>query len=357
MAVSNSAGTQMFFRDSELQLLAERDDAKVSRVAAEDIERRGIGRAELRDILLDGLANDGNPCVHWSKTFDRYDSLPNGQVRAYFKDNTVEEGDLLVGADGVQSAIRQQYLPHIQRLDLGIHAIAGRCVLSEELRATLPPDLINGSLNNIVPSGKGWMFVSSWTLPPSNRIGDATEMAPYIVWAYVVPAEDDSTFISSREASQLLNFVLAGIESWSPRLRNLVAKTDLSAVSCISLRSMPFLEPWSPSNITVLGDAIHNMTPMAGVGANTALRDAELLTEMLALAASQTLQLDEAIGHYESEMRGYANEAVSLSKRNAVSASSGRGLQRWMFRMLLRAAQASPFVMRQTIGRGVIAAR
>jgi hypothetical protein len=33
---------------------------------------------------------------------------------------------------------------------------------------------------------------------------------------------------------------------------------------------MPPLPHWSSTTVTVLGDAIHNMTPMGGVGANAA---------------------------------------------------------------------------------------
>jgi 2-polyprenyl-6-methoxyphenol hydroxylase-like FAD-dependent oxidoreductase len=334
--------------------LAERNDAKISGTAVGEIERRGIGRVELREILLDGLNDHGIDSVHWNKTFMKYSRLPNGQIRVHFTDNTTADGDVLIGADGAQSAVRKQYLPHIQRLDLEIHAIAGRCVLSDEHRAILPADLINGSLNNIVPRGKGWMFVSSWALPESSPTHVVDEMVPHSVWAYVVPAEDDSSAIPSYTSSELREFVLRGIEGWSSGLKNLVSNTDMSAISCIPLRSMPFLEEWTPSNITLLGDAIHNMTPMAGVGANTALRDAELLTELLTRAASDKMQVNDAIGHYETKMRVYANAAVGLSKRNAVSASSGAGLQRWFFRMLLKAAQASPLVMRETIGRGAV---
>ena len=115
-----------------------------------------------------------------------------------------------------------------------------------------------------------------------------------------------------------------------------------------------FLDAWSPSNITVLGDAIHNMTPLAGVGANTAFRDAELLSGLLARSNMEGTRACDAIGEYENKMRAYANTAVSLSNRNAVSASSGRPFQRWIFRTLLKAAQASPFVMRGTIGKPVV---
>ena len=93
---------------------------------------------------------------------------------------------------------------------------------------------------------------------------------------------------------------------------------------------------------------------MAGVGANTALRDARTLTEGLKDAVDGRPSLFDAIAKYESRMREYANAAVGLSRRNAESASSGAAFSRQGFRLLLRLAQASPPIMRATIGRSAV---
>ncbi|HEV3060281.1 MAG TPA: hypothetical protein VGY48_18710, partial [Vicinamibacterales bacterium] len=54
----------MFFRDEKLQLLARRAEAILSGRPAAEVERRGIGRLELREILLEGLIDMGSCALH-----------------------------------------------------------------------------------------------------------------------------------------------------------------------------------------------------------------------------------------------------------------------------------------------------
>ena len=84
------------------------------------------------------------------------------------------------------------------------------------------------------------------------------------------------------------------------------------------------------------------MTPMAGIGANTALRDADGLRR--ALTAPEPRDLVDRVGRYEEQMRGYANEALALSTRNARNAASTRRLPRLAFHTLLRLTDAVPAV-------------
>jgi 2-polyprenyl-6-methoxyphenol hydroxylase-like FAD-dependent oxidoreductase len=56
------------------------------------------------------------------------------------------------------------------------------------------------------------------------------------------------------------------------------------------------------------------MTPRRGVGANTALRDARLLTNNLIKARDREVPLTEAIHAYETTMTGYAWDAVIKSR-------------------------------------------
>jgi 2-polyprenyl-6-methoxyphenol hydroxylase-like FAD-dependent oxidoreductase len=57
--------------------------------------------------------------------------------------------------------------------------------------------------------------------------------------------------------------------------------------------------------VTLLGDAVHSMPPTGGIGANTALRDAQLLTSNLARAVAGDWRLLDAVAEYEAQMRDY----------------------------------------------------
>jgi salicylate hydroxylase len=134
------------------------------------------------------------------------------------------------------------------------------------------------------------------------------------------------------------------ISGWHPGLLRMVGESDPATVAPVVIRAMAPVRPWPASHITMLGDAIHNMTPMAGIGANTALRDARLLASKLAHARPETLVT--AIGQYEAAMREYSFAAVKLSLRNARQATSGP-FSRTAFRAMLRATNMLPPLKRQ----------
>ena len=75
------------------------------------------------------------------------------------------------------------------------------------------------------------------------------------------------------------------------------------------------VDPWDEPAVTLLGDAIHTMTPGRGEGANTALRDAALLTALLSKAVTGHTSLAAAKRRYETEMLGYGFAAAANSTK------------------------------------------
>ena len=68
--------------------------------------------------------------------------------------------------------------------------------------------------------------------------------------------------------------------------------------------------------MTLLGDAVHTMSPGRGEGANVALRDASLLCGLLSSVAAGRLSFDAAKGQYEAEMLEYGFAAVAASRNH-----------------------------------------
>jgi 2-polyprenyl-6-methoxyphenol hydroxylase-like FAD-dependent oxidoreductase len=91
---------------------------------------------------------------------------------------------------------------------------------------------------------------------------------------------------------------------------------------------------WPPSRVTVLGDAIHAMSPARGSGANTALQDAALLSRLLTTDGSDVVA---AIGDYERQMREYGYAAVAASRQAEAQTGARRNrLLFWLYRRLAR---------------------
>jgi len=69
----------------------------------------------------------------------------------------------------------------------------------------------------------------------------------------------------------------------------------------------------TPSNVTLLGDAVHAMTPTLGRGANLAMRDGALLGRQLKTVAEGRISLSAALAAYEAGMVKYGFEVVQES--------------------------------------------
>jgi 2-polyprenyl-6-methoxyphenol hydroxylase-like FAD-dependent oxidoreductase len=92
-----------------------------------------------------------------------------------------------------------------------------------------------------------------------------------------------------------------------------VAEADIAATFPVPIATARPVEPWPTTAVTLLGDAIHTMSPGRGEGANTALRDAALLRDTLVEVATKGTALLTALRRYEAEMLWYGFEAVQAS--------------------------------------------
>jgi salicylate hydroxylase len=314
---------------------------------------RSVSRITLRQVLLAGL----DDVVHFDKRFNRYEETPDGKVVAHFDDGSSAVGDILVGADGGNSRVRAQFLPHAERVDTGVVGIAGKVPLNDETRAWLPRPVLDGVMSVSAPKGQ-FMFCAAMIYPrrpaDAGAIGgtDGAELLhpgllfdnsrDYIFWAFSARRESFPREAGLREGDgeALRQVVLGMIADWHPQYHRMVCSADTSTIALLPIRTSVPVPPWPTRSITLLGDAIHSMTPYRGIGANVALRDAALLCRNLTAAHNGETSMREAIHAYESEMLVYGFDAVRTSLKALQQAHAdsriGKAIAKIVFKTLNR---------------------
>ncbi|MGH3813798.1 MAG: FAD-dependent oxidoreductase [Pseudonocardiaceae bacterium] len=112
----------------------------------------------------------------------------------------------------------------------------------------------------------------------------------------------------------LQHVVEAMTVGWHPDLRRVLAESDPDSVMLVQHQASVPVPAWQSTNVTLVGDAIHSMPPVGGLGGNAALRDANLLCATLTAVDHGRSPLIPALHRYETEMRtsGYAAVRTAL---------------------------------------------
>ena len=117
----------------------------------------------------------------------------------------------------------------------------------------------------------------------------------------------------SLDGPTLRGLLLERTASWHPDLRKLFELAESNTCFPLNVRTSERIPPWKTSNITLVGDACHTMTPGLGVGANTALLDAKILADNLIETSKKDLGIIPAVSEYEKKMHAYAWDRVEKS--------------------------------------------
>jgi 2-polyprenyl-6-methoxyphenol hydroxylase-like FAD-dependent oxidoreductase len=262
-----------------------------------------VDRYTFRQGLLSGMAD----AVRFGRTVAGFEVLASGRVRVDFAEGGSDEGDLLVGADGVGSAVRRQLLPHATVRDLGVRCLYGRMSLTEATDPLVPPDFDRGFSWVADDTGYGAGFAPvRFRTPPGNGASD------YLMTVLTATPErlgvpDEKLFRMAPE--EIWTLTVEATAGWHAGVRELFSHADPSTFFPITIRAGERVEAWEPGPVTLLGDAIHPMPPTGGVGANTALRDAQTLAAELTGGAS----LVDAVAAYERVMLPRGFEVVDRS--------------------------------------------
>ncbi|KFX87400.1 hypothetical protein V490_08261 [Pseudogymnoascus sp. VKM F-3557] len=313
---------------------------------------RSVSRMTLRQLLLTGLEDT----VKFDKTFTHYTPNSDGTVTAYFKDGTEAVGDVLVGADGTNSPVRRQYLPHAVLKDTGLYGATAKLPLTEETRKLLTPKVLRGVNMFTAPHGDSCILhvmEFPWDHDGNlkNNVGGNDQelikgwpglnfdnTRDYIMLGFGSHGQRLPDNYMSLDGPSLHTLLLDRTSSWHPDLRKLFELSEPNTCFPLNIRTTERLQPWESSAITLIGDAIHTMTPGLGVGANTALLDAQILAAALVSSSEKNQPVVTAVSEYEQQMHTYAWDRVekSLERFNAEDAIYKPGLRGDLALMVMR---------------------
>lgn len=285
--------------------------ARKGRPGVGDGQVYNVDRAVLRGVVLKGLGDK----LKFGKEFDRYEIQEDKSVIVYFKDGTSASGSLVVGADGLHSKVARQYLPNRVLVDTETCTVYGKTLYSPELFQRFPAKglkwltLIRDlpSLPSSLLIGDNMITLLVEKMKFQNREKHPDLPPDYVYWALIFKKsmfartdEEIKAFLALPPRELCLSIT----SEWDPAIQSVMDLQDVSQTAALRIFSAsPSMEAWEPSaNVTLLGDAIHAMSPAGGVGAVTAIKDATVLLKSLTEKGLSA----ESIGAYEEMMRGYA---------------------------------------------------
>jgi 2-polyprenyl-6-methoxyphenol hydroxylase-like FAD-dependent oxidoreductase len=198
-----------------------------------------LHRADLQSALLEALPESS---IHLGHTLVHHSEHGDKMVASFANGHSIE-ADFLIGADGIHSRVRSDFLKDGDPVSRGYTVWRGISSLSPE---AIPPATAiefygSGKRFGLGPVGLG-------------RIG---------WWA-------TANVVATDELSQLF-------EGWYPAVLKLIRSTPSSSILKTAAFDRPANRNWGKGRMTLLGDAIHPTTPNLGQGGCLAMEDALVL--------------------------------------------------------------------------------
>jgi len=214
----------------------------------------GMHRADLVDMLAKALPADVVHTGHRCTGFDRHGDV----ARVTFENGAVAEGDVVIGADGIHSVLRQYVFSSSRPVFSG--TVAYRGVVRSELMPEWPAE-----------SWLMWLGQGKHFLTYPLRAGTLINFVGF------VPA--DKEMKESWSASGDPDALRREFADWDPRIGSLLRQVQTTFRSALYDRDT--LPSWTRGRLTLLGDAAHAMLPHLGQGANQSIEDGMALATIL----------------------------------------------------------------------------
>ncbi|WP_067509995.1 NAD(P)/FAD-dependent oxidoreductase [Actinoplanes sp. TFC3] len=261
-----------------------------------DLFKPEIDRGQLRDLLLDSLLPG---TVQWGRALTTVSGPADGPRTLHFADGTTTETDLVVGADGAFSRVRQTISPAVPQYT-GVSFTEAWFHDVENQHTDLSALVGQGSAASADGQRGLWAQRNS-----GGHIRVYIIRKVPVDWITAAGLRPDDT-------AGIREHLLREYGAWSPGMRQMIADNDGLYVDR-PIFALPVPHTWDHDpTVTLLGDAAHLMPPL-GVGVNLAILDASELA--LALAGCATVE--EAVHAYEATMLPRSTETAKMLEGRA----------------------------------------
>jgi len=217
------------------------------------------------------------------------------KVTAVFEDGTKAEGDLLVGCDGLHSAVRNTLFGKDEVMYTGLVQIAGFAEMPKSFKAH--PHGIQGFDDGVhfmtAPiSASQMVWVTSLREPTESR--------------------EDWRRLSIDDARGIIKALPTA--DWGLGIKDVIAGATF--VTRYGLYERPIAGTWHKGRVVLVGDAAHPTSPHLGQGANQAMEDCYHLVRLLCKAEPfNDASLEAAFEEYERIRLPIVTKSVGQAKK------------------------------------------
>lgn len=263
-----------------------------------------IHRATLVGILAAALPPEA---FHLGKRLAGYTQTAAGVV-ARFEDGTEAAGDLLVGGDGIRSAVRGQLFPGVPTRYSG-------------------QTCYHGLVEMALPEGLRHTCREVWG--GRHRFGFTATGPREVYWFAPVSAPAGTVDRGVVAAGHLR----AWYANFPSPVTELIAKVRPDDILLTELHDFEPIPSWHAGRVVLLGDAAHAMVPNLGQGGAQAIEDAYVLAECVCGGGT----LADALDEYENVRMPKATATVRAAWQLGQMSHWHRSAARWLRDHAMRA--------------------
>lgn len=262
-----------------------------------------IKRTVVVDALLSEVQTRGIP-IHFNKSLVVVDEDAGTGATITFSDGSSDRADLLLGCDGIHSAVRKLHVdPEVTPEYSGVSSMSSIVPMPTELVGMHATFTSQGSVVVVPCADNSQEKDLFWFLTRHIPEPDTADK------------RDGWNEHREKEVAGFKNTLQEIIREiggdWGSFLRDVVSKSD--TVNFYPIYRLPHGGVWHTSRCVLIGDAAHAMQPHVGQGVSMALEDVFLLSRLL---KKESAPLEESLRQFETIRRPRIEEFASQAANN-----------------------------------------